>query len=1417
MDLSTNTNRKFQEYKGTNMKTLSFRTLQILVLLIAVCPVFASTVTIGTGTSTQNAPIHAVYGYVRDASLYTAAEIGANGTISEIYWNNYGTTGTSYPVKIYMKTTTATTLSSSTWATMITDATLVYDGTVSGFTMNSWKKFDITDFPYTSNNLVVLVETNYGGSGNSSAPGWYYTTTGGKHENWVRSVTPPTSTGSLDTFRPNIRMIYFDPAAPATFNAVPSSFDFGNTTVVNATSAYQDVTITNNGGSPLTITNLAFTCTDSDRFLLNLNGNTDPSVTPWVLNGGQYKTIKVAFNPVDIVTYNAYLTFTHDGTDSPSNIPLTGRGCLANTITTFPYTQNFDSATFPPTGWTTSVISGTGTNLWVRSTRNHSGSTAASASVQQIATNKQAILVTPPINFPSDNYRIAFWYYRLHYLDNPNSSIYVCYNTQPNLTGATQLGTAIPVFTNSAPYEISATGWYKYYFNVPSGAVGEARYLIFNVISSDNVALTIDDVTIEQQTTPPPAKLVSPALYPLFTDASPNQVMTWTPDPSGPAPTGYYIYFGPGTNPYYIKDNGNSLTYVNSASLSANTTYSWYVSAYNAQGTCGYSPVWSFKTAAQLTANVTGQLPSNTATGVSNIGALAWSSLYGATSYDVYFGTTLPGTPTATVTTPYWIPPAMAYNTTYSWKVVGKNGFGISSGTPVVYTFTTWDDQTFDLASSSILQNFEATSPIPPLRWTSYKTDTTTSSAGTWGRSTSALHSGSASATFSAGYANGTQGLLISPRFNMPGVPCRLKFWVYRSSWYTSFEQEKIEVYFNDNPTLTGATLLSSIASNINWTPVVPAQGWYQFSFTLPGGAGTGKYVIFKGYTMAGNNQYIDDVAIEKDTPDAAIIGSPTNGATAQGPSPSFTWTAPTTGTALTGYKFYLGTNNPPTNLENGTDLGDVVSHVFESALSPGTTYYWKIVPYNGSGDCPNSVAWSFSTIPSVTGITSTPSPADGAIGVLSSSHLSWGSVANATSYDIYFGETLPSTASANVIGNAWVPSSIADFKTYFWKIVPRNAFGETSGTPAVWSFSTVNYVTGIATNPTPIDAAVNVSITQGLSWNAVDNASSYDIYFGTSLPTATSANVTGLTWTPSELLYATDYFWKIVPKNGYGETSGTPSVWTFKTADDPRITVFPHRENFDGITPPGLPNGWIQDNWYSDYSYWATTTGSGNLGSNCASLYGSYDSPMCDCLYSPPIQMTGGELYTISFDSQSMGTSPLLYLEVGPSPSWASMNYLWSNYIVDTSFTTLTVSFTPDVTGVYYFCFLGYSDSYATLLLDDIVIDHVVPTELTVPANVALNTDNSGTKISWDAVDNATSYEIDFAADPYTAQENWILYGTTNETSYLINVADRCGFFKVKAMNESSSMTKPVKNLNTQKPVDLTKKPIKVLVPRKK
>ena len=62
------------------------------------------------------------------------------------------------------------------------------------------------------------------------------------------------------------------------------------------------------------------------------------------------------------------------------------------------------------------------------------------------------------------------------------------------------------------------------------------------------------------------------------------------------------------------------------------------------------------------------------------------------------------------------------------------------------------------------------------------------------------------------------------------------------------------------------------------------------------------------------------------------------------------------------GYKLYVGTTSAANELVNGQDMGNATSYVI-SRCEYETTYYWKVVPYNGKGDATNVPTWSFTTI----------------------------------------------------------------------------------------------------------------------------------------------------------------------------------------------------------------------------------------------------------------------------------------------------------------------------------------------------------------------------------------------------------------------------------------------------------------------
>ncbi len=282
---------------------------------------WAQTVTIGTGTSTQRYPLGAYFGYERSASIYTAAEIGQAGVISKLAWYATIARATSVPLKIYLKETTSTTFTAGTWATMISDATLVLDATNTSIAANAWNEFVLTTaFSYGgSNNLVVMVEANYGGGGNglgSTGTGVRYSTATTQHEYWQADTNPPTGNGTTSSNRPNIQI-----------TLAPTNMVFTTATTLTATT------------------------------LPVLPGSTNqPVVVLQVSTNG-------SLNPFDVNS----ITFTTNGTTSAADIAAAK--VYYTTSTTFSTANQFGSTVNNPSGTftvtDTRVLSGGSNYFWL--------------------------------------------------------------------------------------------------------------------------------------------------------------------------------------------------------------------------------------------------------------------------------------------------------------------------------------------------------------------------------------------------------------------------------------------------------------------------------------------------------------------------------------------------------------------------------------------------------------------------------------------------------------------------------------------------------------------------------------------------------------------------------------------------------------------------------------------------------------------------------------------------------------------------------------------------------------------------------------------------------------------------------------------------------------------------------------------
>jgi hypothetical protein len=112
-------------------------------------------------------------------------------------------------------------------------------------------------------------------------------------------------------------------------------------------------------------------------------------------------------------------------------------------------------------------------------------------------------------------------------------------------------------------------------------------------------------------------------------------------------------------------------------------------------------------------------------------------------------------------------------------------------------------------------------------------------------------------------FQSGFSAALISPPINFPHANFRLKFYMYRDNGYST-SADKILIWFNSSPSLTGAVLIDSINRSRSLYPTVDADGWYLYSYLIPeSGAGNGKYIILQAISAYGNNMFLDSLAIE--------------------------------------------------------------------------------------------------------------------------------------------------------------------------------------------------------------------------------------------------------------------------------------------------------------------------------------------------------------------------------------------------------------------------------------------------------------------------------------------------------------------------------------------------------------------------
>ena len=114
----------------------------------------------------------------------------------------------------------------------------------------------------------------------------------------------------------------------------------------------------------------------------------------------------------------------------------------------------------------------------------------------------------------------------------------------------------------------------------------------------------------------------------------------------------------------------------------------------------------------------------------------------------------------------------------------------------------------------------------------------------------------------SFGASVGEEAVLISPELILSDDNA-VRFWFYRSEDPSNNRLDKIEIYYNDSPSLDGAVFLDSVNRAINFYPEVDVEDWYQYDFEFNRSGST--YIIIKAISAYGWNMFIDDFEVADD------------------------------------------------------------------------------------------------------------------------------------------------------------------------------------------------------------------------------------------------------------------------------------------------------------------------------------------------------------------------------------------------------------------------------------------------------------------------------------------------------------------------------------------------------------------------
>jgi hypothetical protein len=193
----------------------------------------------------------------------------------------------------------------------------------------------------------------------------------------------------------------------------------------------------------------------------------------------------------------------------------------------------------------------------------------------------------------------------------------------------------------------------------------------------------------------------------------------------GTDPKQYTVYFGDTTPPPKILDNVTLNYFIFESGLEFDTTYYWKVDVWNALGNVTEGEIWSFTTRDNNPPNVPSDpYPENGSINSSICGNLSWTGGDpdgDNVTYDVYFGEIpddLEMVADDINVTWYQLPFSLDFETSYVWKIVAEDEYGLNTSSPL-WIFTTEENLPPNKASHPFPKDGELAVPVTAnISWT---------------------------------------------------------------------------------------------------------------------------------------------------------------------------------------------------------------------------------------------------------------------------------------------------------------------------------------------------------------------------------------------------------------------------------------------------------------------------------------------------------------------------------------------------------------------------------------------------------------------------------------------------------------------------------------------------------------------------